>query len=118
MPDVVNAIVCERISSSRPLTLTRVRKRWRTPPASICVYLEIHNPSERPYDLGFELWRRNELIDESGVELIPVSDGEDEHAAVLEFSGLEAKSYFLDVLLSGERKARIVLDFGHPKALR
>ena len=116
MLSVVNAVVCEAISKARPFTLKRVRKRWRTPPSQLCVYLEITNPSEEPYDIAFELWRGQEFMSASEIELIPASKGIDEHTNILEFDGLEPKSHLLIVLLNGKPAGKIRMDFGHPEA--
>jgi hypothetical protein len=74
-PTILNAVLCERVLGSSRYSLINVGSRWRRPPASVAVWVELANLSERPFDLSVEIWRGRQFIDASHEELVLQGQG-------------------------------------------
>lgn len=104
MLSVVTAITCESASELPPYTLHKVRTRWRRPPESLCVYVEVLNLTGEPYDISAEVWRRSSRIASFERELILMSRRDrDEVILALNLENrIKPKTHSLRILLNGD----------------
>ncbi|MCZ7606433.1 MAG: hypothetical protein M5U25_10235 [Planctomycetota bacterium] len=117
MLKLVTAVVCESASEAAPYTLIRVRKRWRTPPAELCVYLEVLNATGEPYDVAAQIRRKSTIVAAFETELVLMSKRDlDEVILTLPLEGLEPRTYGINLLLNGVVADTLWVDFGHPEA--
>lgn len=117
MLKLVTAVVCESVSETPPYSLVRVRKRWRTPPSEIFVYLELFNFTGDPYEVTARIRRRSATVATYETELVLMTRRDhDEIVIALPLENVEPKSYSIDILLDNVVADTLWVDFGHPKA--
>jgi hypothetical protein len=114
---VLNTVLCEGVISGKRLTLKGVGSRWRKPPTSIAIWIELRNPSEQPFTVSVELWRGGKFVDDSPIEL--VLEGKSYWQSWFKWDHqvkLQPKTYQFLVMVNGSPARTMVADFGAPDA--
>lgn len=115
---VINAVLCERITGRERATLESAGLKWRSPPPTLAVWIELSNTTEAEFTVSVQIWRGAKYIDESETE--QVLEGRLYWQSKFEFSGtedLEAKSHRFIVLVNSLPVRTIVTDLGSPEGM-
>jgi len=110
---VINAVLCDRLNISGRANVLGAGSKWPSPPARICLWVEIENLSEVEFAVSAQIRRGARLIDETHAELVLA--GESYWQTGFEWEDLEEfqpKTYSFTVLVDGLPARTIVADFG------
>lgn len=104
--------VCEALEWDGYYSLHRIRFAWNRPPDRCFLWVSINNPAEREVAVSVQVFRRGELVQESGDELLLGNTRRLETDVELHTADFERKTYTVQVSLNGVAAERIIVDFG------
>lgn len=117
MITVSRLVTCDKLTASRPHTLRRVRRSWRSPPANLGIYIEfMRMRGDQEFDWTLRILRGRLLILESAPELELAGSRYVEAALNLPITDFDAKTYRLEVLINDVPASSTMLDCGSVEA--
>jgi hypothetical protein len=110
---VINAVLCDRININGCANLEGAGSKWPSPPARICLWVEIENLPKAEFQVAAQVRRGARLIDETYTELVLAGKPYWQMGFEWEdLEGFQPKTYTFTVLVNGLPARTMIADFG------